>query len=180
MEDVELSPKQEEAIDACLDIKSRVVGITGPAGSGKTTILKKTYNELVNAGYRVALTCPTGKAAKRIFELTGIPAQTIHRLLEYTHPGDPDPKTGQPVGVSMPRRDRQNPLDFDVVLADEYAMVPQELNRSLLDALPSGGVIRCFGDDNQLATVEEEERYKHIPSPFQKILNKVIDHKYKL
>lgn len=164
--------KQQEAVDLCCDIEQRVVGVTGPAGSGKTTILRTVYNRLVDHGYRVALGAPTGKAAKRIFEATGIPALTFHRLLEYSHPGDPDPKTGKRVQFSFPRRTRSNPLDIDVLLADEYAMVNWEVHRSLFDALPNGGSIRVFGDNNQLQPIEEDKRLQDEPSPFTMLLSK--------
>lgn len=168
---MELSPKQAEAVEACCDMEARVVGVSGAAGTGKTTIIKTVYQKIQEAGYSVALAAPTGKAAKRIYEATGIEAFTIHRLLEYSHPGDPDPKTGKPIGISAPARTRQNPLEFDVVLGDEYAMVPQELHRNLIDALPHAGVVRVFGDDNQLEPVEEDKRLKDEPSSFLKILN---------
>lgn len=167
---MELDIKQREAVAACCDIVNRVVAITGPAGTGKTTILKMVYDALIEAGYRVALCAPTGKAAKRIFEATNIEASTVHRLLEYSHPGDPDPKTGRACGVSAPRRNRQNPLDYDVVLVDEYAMVNTDVHRAILDAIPNGGCIRVFGDDNQLAPIEEDKRLMEEPSPFLKIL----------
>lgn len=169
-DEVQLDPLQQEAVASACNIENRVVVITGPAGTGKTTILKKVYDILTEHGYRVALTSPTGKAAKRIYEATGITATTMHRLLEYSHPGDPDPKTGKPMGVSVPRRNRQNQLEYDVVLGDEYAMVNEELHRALFDALPSGGVVRCFGDDNQLAPIEEDKNYTG-PSPFQRLLD---------
>jgi exodeoxyribonuclease V alpha subunit len=108
----------------------------------------------------------TGPAA------TGIEASTVHRLLEYSHPGDPDPKTGKPLGISIPRRTRQNPLEHDVVFVDEYAMVNDETHRAVLDALPNGACIRMFGDDNQLAPIEEDKRLQNEPSPFLKILDK--------
>lgn len=168
---MELDPKQLEAIEACCDTTKRVVAVSGAAGTGKTTILKQVYHKLVEAGYSVALCSPTGKAAKRIYEATGIDAQTIHRLLEFSHPGDPDPKTGQPIGVSLPRRNRMNRLEYDVILADEYAMVSQDIHRCLFDALPGGGCIRMFGDDNQLAPVEEDKTLKDQPSAFLKILD---------
>lgn len=156
----------------CCDTSQRVVAVTGAAGSGKTTILETVYKKLVDHGYTVALVSPTGKAAKRIYEVTGIEAMTIHRLLEYTHPGDPDPKTGKPVSFSFPRRTRANPVEFDVVLADEYAMVNQEVHRSLFDALPVGGVVRVFGDNNQLQPIEEDLREKDKPSAFTVLLDK--------
>jgi exodeoxyribonuclease V alpha subunit len=167
---MELDPKQREAVEACCDVSNRVVAITGPAGTGKTTILQMVFQNLEAAGYRVGLCAPTGKAAKRIFEATGIDAMTVHRLLEYTHPGDPDPKTGKACGVSMPKRNRQNPLDLDVVLCDEYAMVNHEVGRAIFDALPPGGRICVFGDDNQLAPIEEDKRLMDEPSPFLKLL----------
>ena len=169
---ITFDPLQQEAIDECCDIANRLVCVTGPAGTGKTLLLKTVYEQLTAHGYRVALCSPTGKAAKRIFESTGIPASTIHRLLEFTHPGEIDPKTGKPEGISVPRRTRSNPLDFDVVLADEYAMVNQEVHRSLLEALPTGAVVRMFGDDNQLAPIEEYQKRgeKAGPSAFQEML----------
>lgn len=167
---MELAPKQIEAINASVDPTKRVVATTGAAGTGKTTILKTGYHKLVDAGYSCALAAPTGKASKRIFEATGIEAQTVHRLLEYSHPGDPDPKTGKPVGVSAPRRTRQNPLDYDFVFVDEYAMVSNDLHRNIFDALKPGACIRMFGDDNQLAPVEEDKRLHDEPSPFLKML----------
>ena len=170
-DEIVLHPKQEEAVQACCDLTKRIVAVTGAAGTGKTTTLKKVYAALVEAGYRVALCSPTGKAAKRIFELTGIPALTIHRLLEFSHPGDPDPKTGQPIGVSEPRRTKFNPVEYDVVIGDEYAMVPDELHRALVDALPAGGCLRMFGDENQLAPVEEDKSMAGKPSNFQRVLN---------
>lgn len=167
---MELAPKQVEAINASIDPAARVVAVTGAAGTGKTTILKTAYDKLTQAGYRCGLAAPTGKASKRIYEATGIEALTIHRLLEYSHPGDPDPKTGKPIGISGPKRNRQNPLELDFIFVDEYAMVSHELHRNILDALPAGGGIRMFGDDNQLAPVEEDKRLRDEPSPFLKIL----------
>lgn len=173
---ITLDPKQLEAVGACCDTTKRVVAVTGPAGCGKTTVLEMIYKALVEAGYRVALVSPTGKAAKRIYEVTGIEAMTIHRFLEYTNPGEPDPKTGKPAMFSYPRRNRQNPVEVDIVLADEYAMVPREVHRSLFDALPNGACIRVFGDNQQLPPIEEDDwknkdKVKE-PSPFEELLNK--------
>jgi exodeoxyribonuclease V alpha subunit len=167
-----LDPTQQEAVNLCCDISQRVVGVTGAAGSGKTTILRTAYRALEENGYSIALAAPTGKAAKRIYEVTGINAFTNHRLLEYTHPGDPDPKTGRPVAFSYPRRTRSNPLEIDVLFVDEYAMVNWELHRSLFDALRMGACIRVFGDNNQLQPIEEDVRLKERPSPFVEMLMK--------
>jgi exodeoxyribonuclease V alpha subunit len=165
-----LDPLQEEAINTCCDIDNRIVAVTGAAGSGKTTILKRVYNAFDAGGYKVVLCAPTGKAAKRIFEATGIPAMTVHRLLAYSHPGDPDPKTGKVLGYSVPTHTRANPIPYDVVLCDEYAMVNDEVHRNLIDALPPACVIRMFGDDNQLAPIEENKLLATQPSNFLKIL----------
>lgn len=133
----------------------RLVAITGQAGTGKTTIMREVYRRYTEAGHTVALAAPTGKAAKRISEATGIQAMTIHRLLEFTHPGDPDEKTGKPVMESFPRRNDLRRLEFSVVLVDEYSMVNHKLNRQLLNAMAAGSVLRVFGDINQLPPIEE-------------------------
>src|ERR1044072_3070171 len=163
-------PLQAEAIAEACNVDNGVVIIHGPAGSGKTTVLKKIYDTLSAHGYSVALCSPTGKAAKLIYEATGIEAFTIHRLLEFSHPGDPNPKTGKPDGYSMPRRTRENPLAYDVVLADEYEMVSDDLHRALFAALPNQGVVRLFGDPNQLSPIEENESLKGQPSNFLKMI----------
>ena len=161
---------QEEAKTLCCDTKLPIVSVTGQAGTGKTTIMQDVHEAFVNAGHVTVLCAPTGKAAKRISEATGISAQTIHRLLEFTHPGDPDEKTGKPVGVSRPRRDRQNRLEQTAILVDEASMINQELYRDLIDAMPNGGIIRFFGDVNQLPPIEERDDYKKMESPFKKVL----------
>lgn len=145
---------QEEAIEKCCSTDFRIACVTGQAGTGKTSIMKRVYHAFKDAGHSVALAAPTGKAAKRIAEATGIPATTLHKLLEYTHPGDPDPKTGKVTGISVPRRTQYLRLDQDVILVDEYSMVNEEVNRALLDAVPTGGLVRCFGDVNQLPPIE--------------------------
>lgn len=161
---------QQQAIALCCDTKKLIVSVTGQAGTGKTTILKDVYNKFVEAGHAVALAAPTGKAAKRISEATGISAITLHRLLEFTHPGDPDEKTGKPIGLSVPRRTRENRLEYTAILVDEASMINQELYRDLVDAMPPGGIVRFFGDANQLPPIEERDDYKRMPSPFTKVL----------
>lgn len=169
--EIVLDAKQEEAIAACTDRLRRVVGITGKAGTGKTTIIRQVHNILVAAGYTVALAAPTGKAAKRIKEATGIQAQTFHRLLEFTSPGEPDPKTGKPIWVSYPKRNRNNPLPYDVVIGDEYAMINKELHGDIVGAIKPGGRLLTFGDVNQLPPIEDGAAAK-TPSKFSEILVK--------
>lgn len=162
---------QLAAIDRCCDMQQRIVPITGVAGTGKTTIIREVYKTLADAGYTVALCAPTGKAAKRIQEATGLPAMTIHRLLEYPHPGERDPNTGAALSSTVPKRDKRNPITEQVVLADEYAMVNREVHRNLIDALPAGGRICMFGDVNQLKPIEQGKN-AHGRSPFEVALDK--------
>lgn len=161
---------QEQAVALCCSTENRIASVTGQAGTGKTTIMKRVFNAFIDAGHNVALAAPTGKAAKRIAEATGIPATTLHRLLEFTHPGDPDEKTGKPIGISVPRRTRMNRLEQSVILVDESSMINQDLFRDLMDAIPNGGLVRMFGDVNQLPPIEERDDYKSMPSPFHKML----------
>lgn len=169
---MELDKQQQEAVTLCCNVKKRIVSVTGQAGTGKTTIMKMVHELLDTNGYRIVLCAPTGKAAKRIQEATGIPARTIHRLLEYPFPGERDPKTGKGLHVGTPKRSRFQPLEFDVVLADEYAMVNHEVHRNLVDALPVGGILRCFGDINQLPPIESNRNLRDKPSPFKMMLEK--------
>jgi len=176
LQEIEFDQTQVEAVDACVSLTHRIVAVTGQAGTGKTTILRTVHNKMVEAGLSVILCAPTGKAAKRIKEATGIDAVTIHRLLEYPHPGDLDPKTGKALISTEPRRDRRNPIEHKVVLADEYAMVNTEVHRNLVDALPPGGLIRMFGDANQLQPIESSKYLQEQPSPFQTMLAKFSGH----
>ena len=190
--------KQLEAINLCCDLSKRIVAVTGEAGTGKTTIIKEVYNRLLayikehkqefdkkkniqthlfdkddvefDPEKYIVLIAPTGKAAKRIYEATGIQAMTIHRLLEYPMPGEIDEKTGKPLVTSSPKRTRENPIEQKIVMCDEYAMVSYEVHRNLIDALPRGGIIRMFGDCNQLEPIEESDYLKNKPSQFQQAL----------
>lgn len=165
-----LDSLQEEAIGLGCNVGERIVGITGQAGTGKTTIMRQVHDALADAGHDIALVAPTGKAAKRISEATSIPAVTIHRLLEFTHPGDPDPRTGKVTGVSVPQRNKENRLEQSVLLIDEASMINTQLWRDIMDALPAGAIVRCFGDVNQLPPIEEDGREAKGPSPFQNVL----------
>jgi len=187
---MQFDEKQLQAIKLCSDMSKRIVAITGEAGTGKTTIIKEVYKNFVEYIHNnkskfgikpdeqyyiedhIVLVAPTGKAAKRIYEATGIPAMTIHRLLEYPSPGEIDEKTGKALITSLPRRCRENRIKQKIVLCDEYAMVNYELHRNLLDALPNGGVVRMFGDCNQLEPIEESKALKNKPSQFQQMLTR--------
>lgn len=169
---IQFDKEQLEGIKLACDADQRIVGITGAAGTGKTVILREVYNNFANAGYPVALAAPTGKAAKRIREVTGLPATTIHKLLEYTQPRELiNENTGARAEYSYPRRDRQKPLDQKVFLIDEYSMVNRELHANLIAAIPAGGLIRAFGDNHQLPPIEEK-KYDGQNSPFTVLLQK--------
>lgn len=161
--------QQKDAVERCCDIRTRVWPVTGPAGTGKTTIIKEIYHRLVSLGRRPIICTFMGKAAKRVQEATGLNAITIHRLLEFPHPRERDPDTGQALRSTEPKRDRFNPIEYDCVIVDEYAVVGWELHRFLMDAIPHGGLVRVFGDINQLKPVEKNSD-PSIPSPFEKLL----------
>lgn len=166
---MELDKEQRAAVDSCVDMSKRLVAVTGEAGTGKTTIIKQACDELTQREVAFALAAPTGKAARRIREATGYHAVTIHKLLEFNRP-DIDDETGDPTSVSRPARTRSNPLDYDVVIVDEYAMVPTGLHRDLVEGL-GGGNLRTFGDIRQLPPIENAE-LADPTSPFQRCLEK--------
>lgn len=167
----QLDPQQLTAVQLCTDFSSTIVSVTGPAGTGKTTIIKVVYEILTEAGYSVVIAAPTGKAAKRVREATGISnVKTIHKLLEYTMPGEIDEETGKPAVDSYPRRHKDKRLEEDVIIVDEFAMVNHELYRNVLNAMKQKSVLRCFGDVNQLSPIEEKFN-KNKPSPFEELIS---------
>jgi exodeoxyribonuclease V alpha subunit len=168
----QLDDKQRLAVEQGLDVSKRISAVAGPAGSGKTTIMRMIYNGLSDAGYVVKLAAPTGKAAKRIREATGLPAGTLHMLLEYTRPLEIDEKTGKPFGDTFPRRTKENPLECDAVIGDEYMMVNHELHRNLIDALQSGARLIVLGDVSQLPPIESSPILAQKPAPFKILLDK--------
>lgn len=173
---MQLHPKQVEAVELCLDGSKRIVAITGAAGTGKTTIIRKIADELKEKNITFAIAAPTGKAAKRIFEATGYAAQTIHRLLEYPRPGERDVETGKPLTVGDPKRGRDNPLEQHVIICDEYAMVNNELDRNVIDALRRGGRLLVFGDIHQLSPIEDKNQKVYTQSPFERHLARASVH----
>src|SRR4051812_14090130 len=134
-----LSPSQRDALRVVLSSKLAV--ITGGPGVGKTSTLDSILRILIAKGVRVALAAPTGRAAKRMTEQTGLEAKTIHRLLEVS------PKHG---GFT---RDEENPLDCDLVVIDETSMVDVPLMSALLKAVPSHSGLLLVGDVDQLPSV---------------------------
>lgn len=169
---------QQQAISACCDVTKRIVAVTGKAGTGKTVIMREVALRLMNAGYTVQSSAPTGKAAKRIREATDLTAMTNHRMLGYGMPTDvevEDEKTGDTKIVKIstgPKFNRGRPFTYDTILCDEYAMVNQEIHRNLIDALKAGARICMFGDVNQLKPIEEDHRLDDKPSAFQAALAK--------
>ncbi len=134
-----LAKSQAEAIR--LALKSKVMVITGGPGVGKTTIVNSILRILAAKAVKLLLCAPTGRAAKRMSEATGMEAKTIHRLLEF------DPKA---FGF---KRNDENPLDCDLLVVDESSMVDVLLMQSLLKAVPSGAALLIVGDIDQLPSV---------------------------
>ena len=135
------APRQREAIRQALT--SSVLVLTGGPGTGKTTTVNAILALFEHQADRVALCAPTGRAAKRLAELTGRKASTIHRLLEVDYSG----------GVVRFIHNEKNLLRCDVVILDEMSMVDVKLFQSLLSALKHGCRIIMVGDADQLPSV---------------------------
>ena len=140
---IQYSTEQEQAIRQAAT--SGLLLVTGGPGTGKTTILNGILELLGQMQLRCVLAAPTGRAAKRLTEVTGEDASTIHRLLEASI----DPATGKMCFV----RDEDNPLKTDVVIVDEMSMVDVQLLYSLLQAIPPNKRLILVGDPDQLPPV---------------------------
>ena len=124
--------------------KKGLLVLTGGPGTGKTTTIKGIINIFEKQNLDIALAAPTGRAAKRMSEVTGMDAKTIHRLLEVEWNEDDRP---------VFRRNSQNPLDCNALILDELSMIDIHLFANLLDALPLGCRLILVGDSDQLPPV---------------------------
>lgn len=138
-------------------VESGLVIITGGPGTGKTTTINAIIKLFEMQNMEILLAAPTGRAAKRMTETTGMEAQTIHRLLELN--GNPEE------GGSMRfERNELNPLEADVIIIDEMSMVDIYLMYSLLKAITVGTRLILVGDVNQLPSVGPGKVLKDIIS----------------
>ena len=136
---IHLAPRQLEALAAALTEKAVV--ITGGPGTGKTTLIRGVVQILGRKDLQVVLAAPTGRAAKRLTEATGLQARTIHRLLEFN-----------PMTRAF-SRNRDNPIEADCLVIDEISMLDVELAAALLEAVPPDCRLVLVGDADQLPSV---------------------------
>lgn len=121
-------------------VESKVMVLTGGPGTGKTTTTQGIIATLKTAGLSILLAAPTGRAAKRMSEATGMEAKTIHRLLEF------NPMDGY-------KRNDENPLEGDVLIVDECSMIDLILMNNLMKAIPTDMRLILVGDIDQLPSV---------------------------
>lgn len=136
---IELSQSQKKAVQ--LAMQNKLLVITGGPGVGKTTLVNSILQIISAKQSEILLCAPTGRAAKRLCESTGLEAKTIHRLLEF------DPK------IFGFKRNRENPLDADIVVVDEASMIDVVLMNQLLKAIPDESALLLVGDVDQLPSV---------------------------
>lgn len=134
-----LSPSQREAVTTM--VRNKVCIITGGPGVGKTTLVNSVLRILRAKRVSVLLAAPTGRAAKRLSETTGVEAKTVHRLLEF------DPTSFQF------KRNAEHPLDTDLLVLDEASMMDTVLTNQLLRAVPDHAALLIVGDVDQLPSV---------------------------
>lgn len=139
---IRYAEKQKLAIRTA--VSKGLLILTGGPGTGKTTALRGILRLFKNQGLEVALAAPTGRAARRMTELTGYEARTIHRLLEVEWDEREKP---------VFKRDLRNPLDCDALILDELSMVDVHLFACLLNAVPFGCRLIMLGDADQLPPV---------------------------
>lgn len=137
-----LTDEQGQGVRAVLE--GRLSVLTGGPGTGKTTTIKHVVAQAEAADWTVAMCAPTGRAAKRIEELTGMKATTVHRLLEAR----PDEGGGFIWG-----RDEHNPIDADLIICDEWSMADLYLTDALFNAVGHGTRVLLVGDADQLPPI---------------------------
>lgn len=140
---IQLSKIQIDAIKSCFEENISI--ITGGPGTGKTTIINTISKIYLDNGYNISLCAPTGRAAKRIEETTGIEAKTIHRMLGYI------PSSYDDIGHFEYSED--NSLDTDVIIIDEMSMVDVVLFEKLLRGIKDNTRLIIVGDVDQLPSV---------------------------
>lgn len=146
--DIVLDEEQRNAVKSA--ITAGVCVITGGPGTGKTTIIDAIIRYFLKKGMEIRLCAPTGRAAKRMTESTGQPAETIHRLLEFS--GIPD-EEGRDNKALKFGKNADNPLECDAIIVDEMSMVDSFIFYSLLQAVMNGTRLILVGDVNQLPSV---------------------------
>lgn len=142
---IELEEQQRIAVTEA--VRNGLLIITGGPGTGKTTTINTIIKLFESEGMDILLAAPTGRAAKRMTETTGVEAKTIHRLLELSKLSD-----DQENKFSFDRNEG-NPLETDVLIIDEMSMVDINLMNALLKAVPVGTRLILVGDVNQLPSV---------------------------
>lgn len=149
--DINLSAKQKEAIKLIND--NNVTIITGGPGTGKTTIIKTVIGMYQKLGKKIVLCAPTGRAAKRMSEATGMNAETIHRALGLKKIDDDD----------IPKSDLDiEPIDADLIIVDEMSMVDMFLMNYLLKGIYSETKVVMVGDVDQLPSIRAGEILKDL------------------
>jgi exodeoxyribonuclease V alpha subunit len=146
----DLDDTQRAAVEHALNCGVSV--LTGGPGTGKSHTVAAVVSLAEQAGRSVALAAPTGRAAKRLEELTGSPASTIHRLLG-AQPRQRGPSSGDVEFIGGFAHDADTPLDEDVVVVDETSMLDVELAEALLDACADGTHLLFVGDAAQLPSI---------------------------
>lgn len=141
---IHLAEHQKEAVRSA--VQNGVCVITGGPGTGKTTTIHTIIRVFEESGLKTAIAAPTGRAAKRITETSGCEAKTIHRLLEYSYSG------GEESTLRF-ARNRENPVEADVVIIDEASMIDVLLMNGLLNGLRDGSRLILVGDADQLPPV---------------------------
>ncbi len=149
---IKLADMQKKAVNSAM--RNNALVITGGPGTGKTTIINTIIDIMHANGLKVVLTAPTGRAAKRMSQVCGKEAKTIHRLLEAGY------SDGE--GDLMFQVDESNPIEADVIIVDEMSMVDILLMSALLHAVADGTRIIMVGDVDQLPSVGAGDVLRHI------------------